>query len=252
VAWDNHATRKKELFPAYKANRNHFNVDPPIQDLKTALKCLKITQVEAMGEEADDVISTISQNYDGIVYIYSSDKDLLQLVRDGKIIMIRPKVGATPERIYDEEAVKKEFLVAPSDLACYLSFRGDTCDNVPGVQRVPSKVIAHLSNAYHTPAQVYDNLKQEKLTDFQRKSIEASVTQIAVNFELVKLRTDLDCLYTFGSSNKEEFAKVLLKYEIKAILASSYVDLFEKDESFLCRTDPGHPIVKTFSLYEGE
>jgi DNA polymerase-1 len=166
--------------------------------------------------------------------------------------MVRPKVGNTPERIYDEEAVKKAYLVAPSDMACYLAFKGDRIDNVPGVKLLPSKVVASLSNAHHSPSEIYKNLDKERLTDFQRKSIQASEAQVGINFELVKLRTDLDCLYTFGSSNTEEFAKVLLKYEIRAILASSYVDLFDKDESFLCRTDPGHPIVKTFSLFEEE
>jgi DNA polymerase-1 len=253
VVWDTHATRKKGLYPEYKANRNHSNVDVQIKDIKNACKCLKIIQVEAQGEEADDVIATVCQNVDGIAYIYSSDKDLLQLVKDGKIVVVRPKVGATAERIYDEEAVKKEFLVSPSDLACYLSFKGDTVDNVPGVERVPSKVLASLSREYHTTAEIYKNLHQEKLTDHQRRSIQAAESQVTLNFDLVKLRTDLDCLiFTSGFSNTEEFAKLLSKYEIKAIVPSSYIDLFEKDLSFSLRTGPGHPILKTLSLFDDE
>lgn len=248
VVWDNHATRKKELFPEYKANRNSFNIDQPIQDLKTALKCLKTVQVEAFGEEADDVIATIIPNTEGLVYIYSSDKDLMQLVEDGKVVLIRPKVGATPERVYDEEAVVKEFGVKPADLACFLAFRGDSCDNVPGVPRLPSKVIASLVKEYHDPIGVYQNLSAEKLTEFQSKSLQSFEKQIILNYDLVKLRTDLDCLYALGSSNTEGFQKILEKYEIKAISASSYVTLFERDTSFQVRT--GIPHVKTYNLFE--
>jgi DNA polymerase-1 len=240
VVWDSYAKRKKDLFPEYKANRNHFNIDSPIKDLKSALKCLKVTQVEAPGEEADDVIATVCQNVDGIVYIYSSDKDLLQLVKDGKVIVIRPKVGATQERVYDEEAVMKEFGVTPLDLACYLSLRGDTSDNIPGIERVPSKVLASISREYHTPENIYRNLHQEKLTEFQLKSIQASESQVSLNFLLTQLKCDLDCVFVFGSSNTEEFARILAKYEIKAIFPSSYVELFEKGTSFFARTDPGH------------
>lgn len=250
VAWDNHARRKKELYPEYKANRVRFHIDPPIEDLKNALRTLKVTQVEALNEEADDVIATISQNVDGIVYIYSSDKDLLQLVVDGKIIVIRPKVGTKAERIYDEEAVKNEYSVSPSDLACFLSLRGDTVDNIPGVQRLPSKVIAHLTNSYHTPNKIYENINKEKLTENQLKNLQTAQNQIGINWELVKLKTDLECLYTFGSSNSEEFSKILSKYEIRALSASSYVGLFEKDFSFNLRTAPGYTAVKTFSLFD--
>lgn len=250
VAWDSYAKRKKELYPEYKATRNHFNIDSPIQDLKAALSCLDVIQAEAPGEEADDVIASMAQNIEGLVYIYSSDKDLLQLVRDGKIIQIRPKVGATAERIYDEEAVFKEFGVKPQDFACYLAFRGDTSDNVPGVARVPSKILSSLSSEYHHPTEVYKNLTAETLTPFQRSSIENFQSQIGINYELVKLNDQLECIVSYGSSNKEEFDKILKKYEIKSILSNSYVDVFDKNTSFLNRIDSGHQTVKTFSIFE--
>ena len=106
VAWDNEARHKKAVFPEYKANRQHFSIDEPVKDLKTVLKYLNIAQVEAIGEEADDVIASVAEKGEELTYIYSSDKDLLQLVRDGKIIGVRP---GKKEKVYDEEEVKKKY-----------------------------------------------------------------------------------------------------------------------------------------------
>jgi DNA polymerase-1 len=248
VAWDNASQRKKVAFPEYKANRPEFQIGPLIQDLKEALKNINVTQIECIGEEADDVMSTFVDKSETLTYIYSSDKDLLQMVKDGKAVLIRPKVGKTAERIYDEEAVKSEFGVTPEDFATYLSLKGDSVDNIPGTT-VPSKLIAALVSKYHTVEGILRDLGEEKLTDFQRRNIQSSEQQLLVNFELTKLRTDLDCEYLKGSSNSFGLQLLLDKYEIKAISAVDYVDLFEKETVFLARRGPAF---KTTSLFEGD
>lgn len=255
VVWDTGSDKKKQIFSDYKANRNSFRIDAPINDLQELLTALNITQVHSEKEEADDVIATLvnqrltDDSFEGKDYIYSSDKDLMQLVVDGKIIVVRPKTPAKPEQFYDEEAVKREHGVQPGNLAVFLSLRGDTSDNIPGVSRVPSKVLTRLCETYGDLQNIYDNLVQESLTDFQRMSLQKFREQAFLNFSIIKLRTDLFCSSYKGQSNKEYLQKYLDKYEIKSYTAENYIDLFNANTSFLKRSGPA---VRTVSLFDGE
>lgn len=246
VVWDNVPKKKIEAFAEYKANRDHLRVNLPIADLKTALQCLNIIQVEAPGEEADDVIATLVQSNDGKDYIYSSDKDLQQLVRDGHVIVISPKVGAIPEKFYDEEAVKQKWGVGPRDLACLFAFKGDTSDNIPGTS-VPSKVLAPLTIKYRSPEMVYSSLAGEKLTDFQLHALVSNKNQVILNYSIINLKKDLDCMYTKGESLPEKLKEIFDKYEIKALSPESMVALFDAETEFLHRTSPS---LKTVSLFD--
>jgi len=247
VVWDNNATQKKEMFADYKANREVFRVNMPIQDLKDSLACLNVSQVECIGEEADDVIATLVQSNTGKDYIYSSDKDLQQLVKDGKVIVISPKVGNIEEKFFDEEAVKKKWGVGPQDLPCFLAFRGDTSDNVPGVPRVPSDVLSSLSDRYKLPGEVYLKLAGEKLTDFQRKSIIDAENQVRLNYTLILLKKNVNFVLKNGESNYIRLKAIFDKYEIKKLSPENIVELFDAETVFLHRESPS---LKTISMFE--
>lgn len=249
VVWDNEAVKKKEAFLEYKANRDGNRVVLPISDLKDSFKCLNITQVECPGEEADDVIaSLVHQNTsDGKDYIYSSDKDLLQLVKNGQVIVISPKVGNIPEKVYDEEAVKEKWGVSPADLPCLLALRGDVSDNIPGVPRVPLKVLSELSSKYKKPAEVYMKLSNESLTDFQFKSIVDSKSQVMLNYSLVLLNKTLPLVFREGVSNLEMLSNLFNKYEIKSFNPENIIEIFSSDTVFLHRESPS---LKTIPMFE--
>ena len=176
LVWDLDSTRKKTIYADYKANRDQMDrpyFGDTISDLKRMFNYINVTQAEILGEEADDVIASIVENYkkeDGTIIIYSADKDLLQMVQDGKVVVIRPKSGKYPEKVFDEERVKADYKVYPKDIACLLAMIGDTSDNIPGVSRVPTRIVAGLCEKYHTPVAIYDGLASEDLTDFQRLS----------------------------------------------------------------------------------
>jgi DNA polymerase-1 len=247
IAWDNDAKRKKAVFPDYKALRPKHAITEQILDLKTLFTAVNVTQAEVPGEEADDVVATLARRYssEGLVYIHSSDKDLLQLVRDGKIIMIRPKTGGIPDKFYDEEAVRQEFGVGPQDLACYLAFRGDTVDNVPGVARVPSKIIASMVNQYKSPEAIYGSGHINNLTAFQKSSFLSHESQSKVNYSIVNLRDDLSCEMTEGAPEVGKLETILSKYEIQSISAGSLIALFD-DKAFLERNSPA---IENYSLF---
>ena len=246
-AWDNEPKRKREIYADYKSSRPPFQLGSQINDLKEILSCLNITQSESPGEEADDVIATLAKEYSGseLVFVYSGDKDLLQLVKNGKVIVIRPKKGE--EITYDEEAVEKTYGVTPQDFPCFLSFRGDTVDDIPGVKNLRSKVISHLTNKYKMPRSIYASLEGEKLTDFQRESLKESENQIYINYDLIKLRSDLKISSSVGTSNSTTLQKLLDKYGIKSIPSEGLVRMFENEGGFHFRTSPS---IKNHSLFD--
>ena len=250
IAWDTDSTRRKQLDPIYKANRPKFELSEQIQDLKKIFSSLNVSQAEYAGEEADDVIATLAKSYgnsQNIVYIYTSDKDMLQLVKDGRVHVVRPKKGAIPEKVFDEEAVKNEFGVSSEDLHSFLSLKGDSVDNVPGVPRVRSNCLIGLIKKYKTPKNIYANLQQEKLTDFERKSLVDAEQRVYLNTELVRLRDDLEVYVSKGVANEESLSTYIEKYAIKSINPNTYINTFLDLPAFNKRTTP---IVQSYSLFD--
>jgi 5'-3' exonuclease len=246
IAWDSNAKRKKEMFVDYKANRAHIQIPDQISDLRLVFSSVNVIQYECPGEEADDVIATLteSRKNEGQVYIYSGDKDMMQLVENGKVTLMRPKHGANPEKYYNEEAVMNEFGVSPKDLTCYLAFRGDTVDNIPGVPRMKSSSISSLVQKYNSPSNIYANIANEQMTDFQRESLKNFESQSYINLELVKLKRDLVMNEYAGHPDPEAVKDILDKYEIKSIKEESYVRIFDANTQFLKRTS-----VENYSLF---
>ena len=250
IAWDNHATRRKELFPEYKATRPKFALTEQILDLKEIFKHLNVSQAECVGEEGDDVIATLVKQYqeeDNLITIYSADKDMLQLVKDGKVVAIRPKSGPRPERVFDEEEIKKEYGVGPEDLISYFCFRGDSIDNIPGVKMLRSACIVDLVKKYKEPKEIYKNLQAEKLTHFQRESLELFEPQAYVNIELVKLMDNLELSKVTGDPDPEQVARGIEKYEINSIKPEVFTKVFTDASGFGNRRSP---TIKSFSLFD--
>jgi len=238
VVWDTNATRKKAIFAEYKANRQAFSIDQPIADLKMALSCVEIWQAEFPGEEADDVIATMAAQFNAQnddVCIYGRDKDMLQLVEDGKVVVLWPRVGKSSEIMFDEARVKAEFGVSPKNIPCLLCLRGDTSDNIPGVPRVPTTILAGLAEKYGTPEKAHDGLSQETLTMFQLNAIMAHKKQASLNWQLIKLVDSLEPVITKGISNANKLIEIMLKYEVKSISADKFVDRFGNETQFLER-----------------
>jgi len=231
IAWDTQSTRKKAVYAEYKANRPEFTLTDQVKDLKEIFKALNVSQTEYDGEEADDVIASLVRQYkeDGKIFVYSGDKDMLQLVENGRVIVMASKKKETI--VYDEAAVKREHGVSPKDLTCFLCLRGDDTDNVPGVARVRSTVLANLIEKYKDLHTIYANLHNEKLTEFELQSLAVFKNQSSINYQLVKLRDDLELNVQTGITNPEVLAVYLDKYEIKKINPDAYPKLFSKTSS---------------------
>jgi DNA polymerase I len=139
---------RNDIFPEYKATRT-----APPEDLQIQMEYFQ-PLVEAMGwpvmresgVEADDVIATLvdrALERKWEVVVFSADKDLMQLVGPGVTV-----VDAMRQFTYTREAVMEKFGVPPERVADFLALKGDTSDNIPGLQGVGDKTAAELVNAY--------------------------------------------------------------------------------------------------------
>jgi DNA polymerase-1 len=256
VVWDRNPEHKRILQPDYKAGRTSLSstVTGQIPDIQEFLTNAGVDQFYMEGQEADDVIATLAERYSrepGTVLIYSNDKDLLQLVKTGKIVVYKPKVGVNPEKFYDEEAVLGQFGVAPNKLACYRSFDGDASDNITGINRVPRKILANFVNEYTTIDKIYENLPNEKLTEFQRGSMVEGKKRVATNLKLVTLDRQLNSIVCDeGKFNKDGLIEQFAKYEIRSIKPENIIDIFSSSLN-IKYSDPRDVVkVESFSLFD--
>ncbi|MDR3303238.1 MAG: DNA polymerase I [Treponema sp.] len=179
-------TFRHKKYPEYKATRSL-----PPEDLHTQvplveefLAALGIPALRAETFEADDIIATLSkmcQDEGRQCYIFSSDKDLLQVVGNGTY-ELRPlknvKSAASEKDTHVEQPaltpaptaqklacevvgpaqVKAEWGVEPSGMLDLLSLTGDSSDNVPGVKGVGDRGAVKLMARYGSLDEIYRNL----------------------------------------------------------------------------------------------
>jgi DNA polymerase-1 len=142
-------THRDDMYGEYKANR-----PPPPPDLvpqfpliRDATRAFSLPCIEEEGLEADDIIAcyakaALAEGWK--VTIVSSDKDLMQLIEDGKLDLYDTMNDRRLNRAYVEE----KFGVGPEKLGDVLALMGDSVDNVPGVPGIGPKTAAQLIQDY--------------------------------------------------------------------------------------------------------
>jgi 5'-3' exonuclease len=109
----------------------------------------------------------------------------LQLVTDTTHVLV-PGVGGRKDVVFDQAAVEKAFGVPPERIVQLRAFFGDNSDNIPGVPRVPKKVLRSLVQAHKTVDGVYHS-GLTGITKSQYEKLRASEPQVRINVELMGL-----------------------------------------------------------------
>ena len=117
--------------------------------------------------------------------VVSHDKDLYQLIDDGKVVV----VDAVKRKTMDEGACFDKYGVTPAQFTDYQSILGDSADNVPGVKGIGKVGAEKLLKEFKTLDGIYDNLAVIKGAN-QKKLIE-SKEKAYMSKELVTLRHDV-------------------------------------------------------------
>ncbi|HSE77857.1 MAG TPA: DNA polymerase I [Alphaproteobacteria bacterium] len=181
---------RNDIYPEYKAHRPEPPPElvPQFALVRDATRAFNVPAIEQPGYEADDLIATyarLAREAGATVTIVSSDKDLMQLVRDG-VTMLDP----IKYRTIGEAEVREKFGVGPDKVVDVQALAGDSTDNVPGVPGIGVKTAAELINAYGDLDSLLahvDEIKQPK----RRETLAANRDKATISRQLVKLKDDL-------------------------------------------------------------
>jgi len=216
-------TFRNEIDPNYKAHRKAPPEELTMQ-LPIAIEWIDKMGYKTLGKtgfEADDMIASVvkqakKKGYN--VRVVSHDKDLYQLIDDGKVVV----VDAVKNKVMDEEACIEKYGVSPKQFIDYQSILGDSADNVPGVKGIGKVGAEKLLKEYGSLDNIYENLATIKGAN--QKKLIASKDDAYMSKQLVTLRDDVFDEFDFEEYKmdvKNPFLNIydeLVKYEQNAII----------------------------------
>jgi len=228
-------TFRNDIYPEYKANR-----DPAPEDLVKQLPVaidwitqMGFANLMREGYEADDVITTVTKfarEKDMRVRIVSHDKDLYQMIEDGKVEMY----DAVKRSVVNEQTCIDKFGVHPRDFINFQAILGDSSDNVPGVKGIGKVGASKLINKYHTLEAIYEDIENCGTPRIQKLMLESKELAF-LSRDLVTMRTDVFADMDVESFVFEEknYLSCLLdefeQYEMKQAIRKAKVGMEEAD-----------------------
>ena len=174
-------TFRDGLVDDYKANRVETPDEVKIQMnlARDLFPLMGVPVIWSNGFEADDVLCAYSADpgEGWQVVMASSDKDL------GQVVGPRARqLDPNGWKLLDEDGVLAKFGVKPNLIAQFLALKGDSVDNIKGVDKVGDKTASKLLNEYGSIDGIYLNL--DKLTPSVRKGFEEAKDRIPVLMKL--------------------------------------------------------------------
>jgi DNA polymerase I len=183
-------TFRNEIYKEYKAHRPPAPEElvPQFPLIRDAVKAFNIACIEQNGFEADDLIATYAKQVvaaGGDTTIVSSDKDLMQLIQPGVVMLDTMK-----NRTIGPDEVRERFGVPPNKVVDVQALAGDSTDNIPGVPGIGVKTAAELINEYGDletllarAGEIKQPKRRERLTEF--------ALQARLSLDLVTLKQDV-------------------------------------------------------------
>ena len=171
VFWDgkDNSKSRRELYPAYKLNRKNNMTEEKLESyysqknrVKQYLEEIFVRQVEIEGNESDDLIAFYCQiSPDENKMIFSSDKDLLQLI-DEKTSLYSPLQKYTYQ---NGDLVKFGNSYIPhNNILVAKIFLGDQSDNIQGIKQLGEKTfIKYFPQVLEKPISVDDILTRTEI-----------------------------------------------------------------------------------------
>jgi len=214
-------TFRHEAYPQYKANRPPMPEDLAVQlpRVDEVVQAFRIPVLRIGGVEADDIIATLVKRYSGKVdrvVIVSSDKDLMQLVSAGVVMLDTMK-----NRWIGEKQVRERFGVDPGHVPDVLALIGDSSDNVPGLTGVGPKTAGKLIERFGNLEGLIEGGGEVGGKLAERLPAEAD--KVRLSLSLITLRDDLDVPCSLedlltGDPDPEALGKIFEELEFTRLL----------------------------------
>ncbi len=209
----------------YKANRKPAPKElitqmPIARDL---LRSLNIFTFEKEGFEGDDICGTVAKKAKekGMdVYIYTSDRDFLQLVEPSISVKLIRK-GLKDIELMNEEAVFNKYGFTPDKITDYKGLVGDSSDNLPGIPGIGDKTATKLINEYGSLENIIDNASNIKGKLGENIAEYGEVGKRSKHLALIRLDIDLPFeieATKYEGYNYEFVSEFANRYELKQFL----------------------------------
>lgn len=196
--------------PSYKGTRKETpdSLTQQIPRILELLELFRIPVIECPGMEADDVIATLTERIlhspepsELHVCIVSPDKDLEQLIVDGKRRVTLYSIASGVET--DVKAVEEKRGVTPAQIVDFLALTGDTVDNIPGVPGIGARTAAKLLQRYGSLEGIRDHLSEVEVR-WREKLQESLPVQLPISQQLITLERNADVRFDLEEARIKE------------------------------------------------
>jgi 5'-3' exonuclease len=142
------------LIPEYKTHRVATKGDPPDEVepqliiIAEVLQAIGVSVANAPQCEAEDVIASLTNRFEGPIEIVSGDRDLFMLVRDPRILVLYTLKGVSELAHVDQKWVHEKYGIPGDRYLDYAVMRGDPSDGLPGVRGIGEKTASFLLAKY--------------------------------------------------------------------------------------------------------
>ena len=212
IAFDHGKTTfRTEKYEKYKEGRKPMpdGLVSQLEDIKNSAKLMGIIGMELPRYEADDIIGSFANlmNKNNVeVEIYSSDRDMLQLVNNlTKVMMFKSGVSVTDE--YNTTNFKDKFMgLLPEQITDYKGIAGDNSDRLKGIQGIGPKTAVNMLLKYHDIENLYKHV--DELSEKTKNNLLSNKQQAIDCKELATILTNL-----FDQKDIKEFAHTSILYD---------------------------------------
>lgn len=214
---------RHDIFPEYKGHRKPMDEELAVQlePLKEILRLMGIAIVQKEGFEADDIIGTLTQTLVGEKTVVSGDKDLLQLIKDDTTVYLT-KVGVSQLDKNDIKVLNEKGFRTVDEFVDYKGLRGDTSDNIPGVEGIGELTALKLIKEYGSIDNIYKNIETVDVSNRVRENLKRCKDICYMSKQLATIVKDVsldihpeDGKYNFDS---QEVISKLKEFELISIV----------------------------------
>lgn len=199
-------TIRHEWMNEYKAGR------PPMPDefkmqiayIKQYLDIMRIKQYEQALYEADDIIGTMAKRAEEAGYhvdIYSSDKDLLQLISPNTTVYLTRK-GMTDLEAYTPEHFLERYQLDYHQFIDLKAMMGDKSDNLPGIVGIGEKKAVKYLQQYGSLDGIIEHKMEIKGADGLK--IQEGYEQALLCRKMATIIRDFDMSITLEDTFKKD------------------------------------------------
>lgn len=239
-------TFRHELMDDYKAGRSSMpdELRMQIPYIKEFLDIKRIKRFEIDLYEADDIIGTIANKAKKEGYhvdIYSSDKDLLQLVSENVYVHLTKK-GLTELEDFTVEYFKNKYEIDVFSFIDLKALMGDKSDNIPGIKGIGEVKAIKLLKEYKNLEGIFKNIDKisgkdkDKLLDgkdlaYLCRKMATILLDCPIDLEIsdiLRQESNVDIVNEFYKTL--EFRSLIVKTEEKKEINVSYQVINDTNE----------------------